>query len=965
MRSCITYFETLLCSLTLCFGFFKDRFEVIKAKLFSFQLTLITFDGSLVGDFASMAAYLVRRKFLVITWFNLLNTLACYLVYPIHPSIMERGAFVCALFYMLCAIFCVIPSKNIDCVKYCGLAYMVSGYLLGFYISYTDPFRAILMVSLLFIGFCFVVDSFAVGLSVTTFSGVFGAIIYRPQTNCWGFLRTSVNLTAIYAFLWVLMRTHDIIITEHWKRYFETREEVATETQSKTMFMASISHDLKNPLNSLLGCIDQLKTSVTLTKSDKQHLKTASFSGQILTYLINNILDIAKIQVGKFEVDRLPMSITEEVNKILRIERELSKKKGIALYKKYATPIPSWVYGDPMRFTEVLLNLIGNSIKFTSRGYVAVIFKWGRNVKEIEDLESDPEPILPKEIITKKSNTKKRSLFSQHGIASKPTMNDDLGNEEDVNEEISEGINEKMSKYNLLVKNSWLNVAPKSPLKITYSYSLPSTQQKMAANKTCENKGMFSTEVVRANNSGGASTGIGLMRQNKTFRNTPVEDDKELDSSEEKEDDCDSVFDLDNSEFGDTGILAVDIIDTGVGMTKEEQDRLFKPFTQANPSVKSQFGGTGLGLWISRQLIHLMSGFIEVKSQKGKGSRFRITLPLKVVSKEVAYSMKSAEEDKLGSAELAVAKPKRFCLTQTFSRLALEMRSIGWTKFRGNKNTLNGMKILVVENERCKDDRQMKQIINQLKCTDCEIYYTTFAFALRTLKENNYKFDSIIVLSTTQPLATKKLVTLVMKTMKDSNIKPIPYAIASGMTFQEQQKYRYSNTVGVCRYIQGIPDNLPAEGRGFGKHLNEDAQQVYVILFYERNRLKQAISGNYGNIVDEVYEKYNKKQEAYYNPCTIAKVLLADDDILSNLALRSMIEQTGLYKVFTFYNGVDVSPLTFTHFNRLANSMRIEEKNLRPPYWIWRCPNGMGQRRPNGSENVRQENSGKVWPQLD
>ncbi len=71
----------------------------------------------------------------------------------------------------------------------------------------------------------------------------------------------------------------------------------------------------------------------------------------------------------------------------------------------------------------------------------------------------------------------------------------------------------------------------------------------------------------------------------------------------------------------------------------------------------------------------------------------------------------------------------------------------------------------------------------------------------------------------------------------------------------------------------------------------------------------QTISGNYGTIIDAMHQKYRgqeQQQEGYYNPCSVAKILLADDDVLSNLALRSMIEQSGLYRVFTFYNGVDV-----------------------------------------------------------
>ncbi len=67
------------------------------------------------------------------------------------------------------------------------------------------------------------------------------------------------------------------------------------------------------------------------------------------------------------------------------------------------------------------------------------------------------------------------------------------------------------------------------------------------------------------------------------------------------------------------------------------------------------------------------------------------------------------------------------------------------------------------------------------------------------------------------------------------------------------------------------------------------------------------MGGNYGQVIDEMFDKYNVKSTDAYNPCNVVKIILADDDVLSNLALRSMIEQAGAYQVFPFYNGVDVS----------------------------------------------------------
>ncbi len=779
MRCSNTSAETLWTLLPDC-CWVKNLLQLCTLYVTKLKTNFITFDDFLVGDFESMTTYLTRRKFSVIVFFQLIYTVVCYLAYAGHPAIIERFAFVAMLSFALYIVIWIIPEKTIDYMHYTGVIYMICVYLIAIYQSYRDPQQAMCTVSFMFISFCFVIDNCAVGFCVTCLTSILGTFMWTPDK--WSTIRTLAVFGVCCTFLWALMKTHGLILTQYLRRYFKTREECAAEAQSKTMFMASVSHDLKNPLNSLLGCIDQLKNSATLSRNERRHLKTASFSGQILTYLINNILDITKIQVGKFEVDRLPMSITDELNKILRIERQLSKKKGISLYKKFLTPLPKLVYGDPMRFAEILINFIGNSIKFTSRGYVAVVFRWGKTIQEIEDLGANSELIPTEEYFAPaRALRKKRSLFPKAHHE-----DETAGNEDDVNEDINELIYEKIPRYSLAAKPR-LKDHHKFGAKLSYSYSVLSPSARMATKvkviHSNDIQGLKNSVSSDSNRAGtGSRTVIGPYRRNMTYRTIHTEENGNSDESDDDDQigssDVESLFDFDNNEdFGDTGILALDIIDTGVGMNKEEQDRLFKPFSQANSSIKSQFGGTGLGLWISKQLIHLMSGFVELKSCKGKGSRFRITLPLKVVNVEAACSMRSIEDAK-NTSELSI--PKRFMLTHSFSRLALEMRSIGRTKFCGGKGILNNMKVLLVEYEKAKDDWQLEQIVNQLRSTDCEIFYSPYTSLLKILKEANYRFDAMLILAGTQSLVTKKLVTLLMKCIKDAGVKPIPYAVATG-----------------------------------------------------------------------------------------------------------------------------------------------------------------------------------------
>jgi hypothetical protein len=102
------------------------------------------------------------------------------------------------------------------------------------------------------------------------------------------------------------------------------------------------------------------------------------------------------------------------------------------------------------------------------------------------------------------------------------------------------------------------------------------------------------------------------------------------------------------------------------------------------------------------------------------------------------------------------------------------------------------------------------------------------------------------------------------------------------------------------------------------------------------------MGGNYGQIVDELYKKYNVPGPESFNPCRVAKLILADDESLSNLALRSMIEREGKFQIFSFYNGTDVSwP---ADESRRTRSTKREERRSAWCSWTSRCQNAMDWR---------------------
>ena len=177
-----------------------------------------------------------------------------------------------------------------------------------------------------------------------------------------------------------------------------------------------------------------------------------------------------------------------------------------------------------------------------------------------------------------------------------------------------------------------------------------------------------------------------------------------------------------------SGVLIMDIIDTGIGLTKEECKRLFEPFNQANSSIKAKYGGTGLGLWITKQLIYMMSGFIELKSEPNIGTRFTITLPFNIIMHE---NMGSPSPRNKGN------KLVNSILSEP-SKALKQFRKNRKIFLSGQSKLLRNAKILIIEDDRNKNDLLLTQVLNQLKSSSSKAYYTTYSNVTKELEENNY-----------------------------------------------------------------------------------------------------------------------------------------------------------------------------------------------------------------------------------
>jgi PAS domain S-box-containing protein len=238
------------------------------------------------------------------------------------------------------------------------------------------------------------------------------------------------------------------------------KEEAEAASLSKSRFLANMSHELRTPLNGVLGMTELLVAS-NLPAEQHTWADLARGSGEMLLALINDILDLSKIEAGAMRLERIAFDPRASIEAVARVLDPLAERKNLRL-ELDIQDLPPAVLGDPLRFQQILFNLAGNAIKFTSQG----------------------------------------------------------------------------------------------------------------------------TITLQAHGAGG---------------------------------DC---------------FFAVR--DTGIGIRPEEQARLFQPFSQADDSTTRQFGGTGLGLVISRQLVRLMRGEMGLESVPGEGSRFWFRLPLEVATGPVA-----------------------------------------------------------------------------------------------------------------------------------------------------------------------------------------------------------------------------------------------------------------------------------------------------------------------------------------
>ena len=147
----------------------------------------------------------------------------------------------------------------------------------------------------------------------------------------------------------------------------EARDQAESAARSKSSFLANMSHEIRTPMNGVIGMITLLKQS-PLTEAQRTYFETIERSADALLLIIDDILDFTKVEAGRLRLVQTRFDLLDSLRSIEALFAEPAAQKGLSLSLHIADSVPQWLLGDPGRVRQVLLNLIGNAVKFTDRG---------------------------------------------------------------------------------------------------------------------------------------------------------------------------------------------------------------------------------------------------------------------------------------------------------------------------------------------------------------------------------------------------------------------------------------------------------------------------------------------------------------------------------------------------------------------------------------------------------------------
>ncbi|WVZ67610.1 hypothetical protein U9M48_016663 [Paspalum notatum var. saurae] len=201
-------------------------------------------------------------------------------------------------------------------------------------------------------------------------------------------------------------------VEDDYQEMMELKKRAEAADVAKSQFLATVSHEIRTPMNGVLGML-QMLMDTELDTTQQDYVRTAQASGKALVSLINEVLDQAKIESGKLELEAVPFDLRTVCDDILSLFCGKAQEKGLELAVFVSDQVPQTLIGDPGRIRQIITNLVGNSIKFTERGHIYLTVHVVEEVMQGETVTQYANTLSGYPVVNRKRSWEHFRLFSR------------------------------------------------------------------------------------------------------------------------------------------------------------------------------------------------------------------------------------------------------------------------------------------------------------------------------------------------------------------------------------------------------------------------------------------------------------------------------------------------------------------------------------------------------------------------